>query len=343
MRRGFLLGSLLALVACKSERNLFEQVNTDTWAQAPNNEVDILWVIDDSASMQEEQTTLTSGFRSFAEQLESSGTDFHIGVITTSFEYDDPARGVLIGDPPFLTAADDFEAGFAARATVGIGGADKEKGLEAATFALHPSMNLAGGPNEGFVRPDAQLLVIFVSDEEDCSDGGVLEGQPPTACYSESDLLPPPSRYIQDLRDLKRDDAMVSVGAIVGTEGSVCPDVYPGTRYLVTAALTGGLIGDICQSDWSGVLGDLGLNAVGIRTKFQLSAAAKPETLEVYVDDDRIEQSATDGWTYDEATWYLEFHGKAIPQRGSAVSATYTVQPGVPEPSGDPATTSPTG
>jgi hypothetical protein len=331
MKRVLVLATLATLAACKSDNNLFEQEGTDTWAQAPNNEVDILWVIDDSASMAEEQDTLADGFSSFGGQLRDSGADFHMGVITTSFDYDDPGRGELLGDPPYLTARDDFEADFAQRALVGIDGSDKEKGLEAATFALHPVMTLDGGPNEGFVRPDANLLVVIVSDEEDCSDNGALEGSPPSACYTEPDQLQPVTSYIQDLRDLKDSDDKVQVGAIVGTDGSVCPDVFTSERYQRVAALTGGLVGDICQGDWSNVLDELGLSAVGIRRSFQLSNAAKPETLQVFVDDDEV----TAGWAYDEATWFITFDKSELPPRGSTITAQYIIQPGVAEPTYD--------
>ena len=95
---------------------------TDVFAQVLISPVDILWVIDNSGSMAEEQDILNRGFQEFADQLEQSGsearTDFNMGVITTSFDYSDPDRGRLIGDPPFLTPADDYEAGFAARSVV---------------------------------------------------------------------------------------------------------------------------------------------------------------------------------------------------------------------------------
>jgi hypothetical protein len=319
-------------VGCGSERNLFDQVQTDTWAQAPTDEVDILWVIDDSGSMAEEQASLIAGFASFAQQLDESGTRFQIGVITTSFDYTDPDRGVLIGEPPILTPADDYRTLFPQRTTVGTAGSDKEKGLEAAVFALHPTMTLEGGPNQGFVREDAQLLVVIVSDEEDCSDEGVLEGQPPEACYTQMDELPPVQHFLEDLQGLKDDSALVQVGAIVGLDQGACVDVYPGQRYMAAAALTGGVIGDICETQWNTMLTDLGLVATGISTRFQTSRAAKPETLEVHVDDTPVAADATDGWTYDEATWFLEFHGASVPPRGSSVTATYTVQPGVPAP-----------
>lgn len=326
-------------VGCRSDRNLFDQIQTDQWSQAPTDQVDILWVVDDSGTMANEQGILIAGFASFTEQLETSNSDFHIGVITTSFDYTDEDRGVLIGDPPFLTPQDDYQTLFPLRTTVGTEGSDKEKGLEAAVFALHPTMTLPGGRNEGFVRKEAELLIIFVSDEEDCSDQGILEGQPPEACYTQMDELPPVETFLEDLEDLKTDSSLVQVGAIVANSRSSCPDVYEGKRYIAAAALTGGISGDICEPEWSSMLSDLGLVATGISTRFQTTKAAKPETLEVKVDDVIVVEDTVNGWTYDEATWFLEFHGTSVPPRSASIEATYTVQPGVPAPVVETSTT----
>lgn len=330
------IAATIALMSCTSERDLFEQRRTDAWDQAPNNQVDVLWVIDDSGSMAERQASLVAGFASFAAQLDASLTDFHLGVITTTFEPGEPGAGVLIGEPAYLTSDDPgYELLFAARAAVGTDGADREKGLQAATFALHPSMTLEGGPNEGFVRRGAQLLVIVVSDEEDCSDNGLLDGNNSVdACLEQRELLPPVSSFVQELRDLKADVDMVQIAAIVGSEDSRC-DVNLGGRYIASALLTGGLIGDICESDYSSILADLGLTASGIRSQFQLSSAARPETLQVTIDGGEVLEDPDEGWTYDPDTWFVTFHGGAIPPRDSYVEATYTIQPGVPAPPAD--------
>src|SRR5690349_10254250 len=147
MRRIPLATALLA--GCISENDVHTQVKVDTFSQAPNNQVDILWVIDDSFSMGNEQARLAAGFESFAAELDDSGTDFQIGVVTTSF--DDATRGVLVGDPPFLTPEDDYVRLFQERAKVGVEGSDKEKGLAVASYAVSANMANEGGPNEGFV------------------------------------------------------------------------------------------------------------------------------------------------------------------------------------------------
>jgi hypothetical protein len=325
----------LLIGGCGSEDDIVYQENTDTYAQAPNNEVDILWVVDNSFSMAEEQQALASGFDSFASQLATSGTVFQLGIISTSFDYDDETRGTLIGDPPFLTNEfAGYEEEFKSRALVGIEGSGKEKGLEATLHALDPVMTFEG-QNDGFVRPSAELLVIWVSDEDDCSDGGALEGQDDVTCYTEWDQLTPVEDIVQDLYEVKGDRDLVSVGAIVGTTTETCPngsEVVEGKRYVSAVRHMGGLVGDICDSDWSGVLGDLGLTATGIHTMFQLSQAAQMDTIVVTVDEVEVAEDAADGWTYNELTWWLEFHGTSVPARGSQITVKYTVDPGKLEP-----------
>lgn len=319
------------LAGCQGETAVSLRTETDTWYQAPNNQVDILWVIDNSTSMTEEQDTLARGFASFTGQMEASGTDFHIGVISTSFDYADTTRGVLIGDPPYLTNADDYEEEFKIRAQMGIGGSDKEKGLEASAWALSPTMTT--GPNAGFLRTDAQLLVVVVSDEEDCSDEGALEGQPANACYLQDEKLVPVYEYVAFFQGLKATPDMVQVGAIVGVQDGACEDAFPSDRYALVAGLTGGLLGDICLSDWSSMLTELGLTATGVRNAFQLTHGAVVETLVVMVDGVEVPQSATT-WTYSPDTWFVTFAPEAVPERGAEITAEYTVDPQSPEPAG---------
>lgn len=319
---------LAALVACKSDQGLVEQNGSDTWRQADNNKVDILFVVDDSGSMEQEQATLAQGFVSFAQRLEESDTDFHLGVISTSFEYDNPERGKLIGDPLYLTNENPgYVADFALRAQLGTDGSNKEKGLEAATYALSPIANL--DLNQGFSRADARLLVVFVSDEEDCSDEGALGFREPEDCYREPQLLVPVADYIEGFRALKADAADVQAAAIIGVEGQLCQEVYASTRYREVARLTGGQIGNICDGDWSTMLAALGLYATGVIDSFQLSNGVKDGTLEVFVDD-----AIATGWTYDADTWFIQFDANSVPPRGSVITATYTVRPGQPRPPG---------
>ena len=318
----------LVLGGCKSERSLSDQSYTDEWLQEPTNEIDILWVVDDSYSMQLEQESLANGFSTFIQEIENTGTKFHLGVVTTSMDYTDSTRGVLRGTPKVITDEDDYIPLFQERVLVGTDGADKEKGLEVANYALSPEM--ATGPNAGFLRRDANLLVVVVSDENDCSDQGLFDGESSTLCYTNQDQLVPVSEYVVQLRSLKDDPNKVRFAAIVGPRDSQgCLDAVPGYRYIQAAELMGGMLGNICQSDWGSMLYDLGLNASGIQVNFQTTYAAQPDTIEVFVDDVLIEEDGLNGWTYDASTWYLTFHGASVPGRGATVRCTYDIASGV--------------
>ncbi|MCB9688937.1 MAG: hypothetical protein H6735_28100 [Alphaproteobacteria bacterium] len=318
----------LLLVACSSEGGFYNQVQVDAFTQAPNDEVDLLFVIDDSNSMREEQEALIRGFTDFMFELEEANSKFHLAVLSTSADSDDPQRGKLRGNPPYLTVDDDYLRGFAGRAAVGINGSDKEKGLEAAAAALSPDM--VDGPNAGFLRDDANLLITFVSDEEDCSDEGVLDGYDSDACYANSDFLHPVDDYIQQYVDAKHGQReKVTVSAIItpATGDPACDSGAAGYRYAYATHELHGTIGNICQSDWSSMLYDLGLTASGVITVFELRWNARPETIEVTVNEEPVAGDAANGWTYDDPTHSIEFHGTGVPPRGAEIVVRYEIQP----------------
>src|SRR5690349_2970440 len=96
-----------ALCGCSIENSFLPEDGVDTFFQEEVDQVDILFVVDNSASMTEEQAALSAGFASFVANLEDANSNFHIGVVSTSQDYSDPDRGKMIGDTPFITNADD--------------------------------------------------------------------------------------------------------------------------------------------------------------------------------------------------------------------------------------------
>jgi len=325
------LGGWLLLVAgCQDQVTIGYQSEVDTWKQSATDQVDILWVVDNSNSMQLEQSLLAAGFDSFASELDNTNTDFHLGVITTDFDYQDPDRGRLRGSPPFITRDDpNYVEEFKARAQVGLNGSGKEKGLEAAEYALSPVMTTAA--NSGFLRAEANLLVVIVSDEDDCSDKGALVNEPSEACYSRRDSLVPTGEFVRSFRDLKGTSAQLRLSAIVGLgdQSAICDQsTTTGYRYIEVAGLTGGLSGSICETDWSDMLYELGLNAVGVSTTFFMDHRAVPGTLQVQVNEVPVPESGVDGYTYDPEGPSITFHGSWIPQRGADIVARYDIEPG---------------
>ena len=168
---------------------------------------DILFVIDDSTSMGDEQVLLRAGLDRFIQTLTSSpiANDFQIGVTTTSVlgfysqaSYSAPspsagipyAAGTIVaieqdasGNPvpgKFIYASGAYGGArilpaasqtlvrdFGANVLVGVDGSLREQPFSAARRALEKSGR--GGENEGFLRPGARLALVFLSDEDDCS------------------------------------------------------------------------------------------------------------------------------------------------------------------------------
>lgn len=163
----------------------------DVYQQLSSRKVDILWVVDSSGSMGPKQARLAANFARFVEQLTSANPpiDFHIGV--TSMDTDDPAtRGRLRGwnisgqGGDFIACTQDAQGGlscntgldtasavtaFNQMARVGTVGSSVERGLLAAYLALTNSANLSTATEARFVRQDAALYLVFVSDEDDSS------------------------------------------------------------------------------------------------------------------------------------------------------------------------------
>ncbi|HYX91191.1 MAG TPA: hypothetical protein VE782_06500, partial [Myxococcaceae bacterium] len=185
--------------------------------------------------------------------------------------------------------------------------------LEAAYRALSPPLvnssddprtPLANDGNAGFLRPDAKLAIIFVSDEEDSSPR-------------------PVSFYETFFKGLKGSDlTLLSISAIVGPAVlSTCPTASSsGTRYLSLAHATGGVVESICTPDWARSLQNLSSSAFGPRRRFRLSETPA-DAGQIAVTVNGVAVSGT--WTYDAVSRSVVFDESAAPPAGALIQITY--------------------
>jgi len=75
--------SLAICVGCARDALTPLATKTDEFKQNPAAAVDVLWVIDNSESMAEEQQGLGESFQTFIATLTGGSVDYHIGVIST--------------------------------------------------------------------------------------------------------------------------------------------------------------------------------------------------------------------------------------------------------------------
>ncbi len=290
---------LLVLLAACSEYDLatsqyddfFEQVDVVVTS-------DVLFVVDDSASMREEQELLRANFRAFLEPLADSQADFQVGVTTTDVTAAEAGLlrgGIFDGDTIML------ERQLGAALMVGTKGDRSERGMEAAHLALD-------GRNPGFPREGAMISVVVVSDEDDESDKSIRT-------------------YIDALAE-RAGEASFGVHGIVGDLPNGCATgttaAAPGPRYAEAIALSAGYHESICSSDYSELLNRVGLEVAGLPDTFPLSKIPAVETLEVFVDEVQIPLREVDGWFYEPSGNAIVFTGRAIPRPGMVVGVTYS-------------------
>jgi len=181
--------------------------------------IDLLFVIDNSESMTEEQESLAESFPEFIgvldDYLNPAGEPitYRIGVTSTAVartytekngmmslqaktaDLGSVENGLLLGqadcglganpwlEGPGPTVANDFSC----MATLGIDGSTVEMPFAALELALGAKM-AAGQPNEGFYVNDGSslLVVVIITDEDDCSTTftGSLTDLPDDSCAS---------------------------------------------------------------------------------------------------------------------------------------------------------------
>ena len=137
----------------------------------PVSQVDVLFVVDDSGSMDPHQQNLANQFPVLVNKLAMNGLDVHVGVVTTSMT---ASGGGGTGRPEgdgklvngFVSSTDpDFVNKLKQNMLVGTQGSGTEMLFAPIMAAL--SEPLLSGANAGFLRPQAPLMVVFVTDAED--------------------------------------------------------------------------------------------------------------------------------------------------------------------------------
>lgn len=290
---------LSLLTGCKNDYAITREVVVDSFSQPGREDgVDILWVIDDSGSMYEEQGQLEAHAGSFIGYLSAVSVDFALGVTSADTSGDDP--GALLGDvlSPDTTSLTDAFANQVARTD---DGSRDERGFEAAILAADPA-----GINSDFNRSDADLEIIFFTDED---DGSAIA----------------PGVLLDTLQTLR--EGQVVVNAIVGDPPSGCASIESaadaGLLYIEAQEQSGGLRESICSLDYETMLERVALRVLGLETTFYLRAVPDPASMEVLVDGAQIPARERHGWRYEAGLNAVVFDGYAVPQPGSDIVIRY--------------------
>ncbi len=276
-------------------------VQADAFTQGAAD-VDILLVVDNSCSMGDEQAALATNFASFISSAQQSSGNWHIGVITTDVMSD---RGRLVQtatNPRYLTPNTvNVATLFSQKVQLGTGGSGIEQPFQSMALALtSPALT---GANAGFVRPDAALAVVVVTD--------ALE-QSPNSVGSYLTTLKQAKQNRADLVSLSVVGPISAPSATCMTEGAIDDG-----RFTSAANATGGVLADICTSNWAMELETISRSVFGARRNFELTGTPRGAA-EVTVLVDGVRTTA---WVLDPARNAVVL--TTAPAPGSVISIDY--------------------
>jgi hypothetical protein len=319
-------------VDAEYRRELFEQVEPTP--------VDILFIIDTSCSMEDEQESLAANFPAFIDFFAEADLPFRLGITSTNVHEPDSEGldGRLNGEPRWLEPdTPNLEDKFFEHAFMGIDEHHSdEKGLHASYQALEVRID---DTNADFIRSWANLAIIILSDEPDFS----TISEPTSSDFTDADTFVAWLDGYKDTPEQSQLSALVGISpdGLDDPEGCVHPwadeeddqgngngwggnggeGAMRGDGYLEAAIATGGATHSLCSDDWGAMLGHLGLTTAGLLDTFTLSEIPEEGTIRVEVGG----VYNTD-WVWDADANALTFGSyETLPRPGESIAVEYHV------------------
>ena len=265
---------------------MFAANYTDEWELDHDPLSDIIFSVDQSCSMDDDQARLASNFNYFINELSNYTNDWQIIVAN-----DDDGCASQVLDP----TVSGYQSAFSSQVSRG-GGSYTESLLTVTSNAVEKAVN--GQCNHGFLRNDAMLHIIMVSDE-------------PEQSARTWDF------YVNKVIGLKGDASLVKMSAIVGDYPGGCSTADAGTGYYEAANYTNGEFLSICATSWASYMTALAEASVN-QSAFSLSATPVESTIVVAVNG----QNRTSGWYY-EASANSVIITENVPEGGDEVIIDY--------------------
>jgi hypothetical protein len=287
-----------------------------------NNKVDILFVVDNSKSMLQYQQRLASQMQNMISTLNSLKMDYRVAVTTSTMSNDSstyPLTRKLVGSPVYLTASNINL--LTDRIIVGESGSDLERSLDAMQFVT--SASYLSSISSDFIRSDALLSVVFISDERDQSSEF---GNPNT-----SDFV----NYLNTRKPDFETGGKAWLANYIGILTNQSCDILGGsvsigTQFLTLVTASGGIKSSICNADLSGAVSNIKARIIDQITAYRFKDAPNKATISVLVGGRSILEDAANGWTLENESvtgvkkYFLKFHGTSIPAADENVDVKYT-------------------
>lgn len=277
--------------ATQEAEGIFATVLDERFVVPSDPPVDILFAVDQSGSMDGHSASLGANFSGLITALSQVTNSWRVGVSTLGAGCFN--QGVLDATTTSLASK------FAAAVSTGSG---SEPNTEKLFRLTQNAMGQTGYGqcNSGFLRPDALLHIILVSDEKEQSGIGA-------------------STFVTNMQSYKASPALVKVsGIICSPSGCGHADGTDG-GYKDAVTLTGGVRMDVMGSGWANYAQQIAAASLTGINRFELSQTAAPDSLVVSVNGT---EQATD-WHFDAATNEVVFD--VNPPEGADIDIEYGV------------------
>ncbi len=269
-------------------------------------QVDILFVIDNSGSMDFVQTSMSRNAYAFANEISKATLlDFHIGVLSTDMDScqfgssKENSCGKLYGTPRFISRqTPDLVSVLSQKMNIGTNGSGTERMFTPVIAALKPP--LRDDVNMGFFRPNAYLAVVFISDAPDQSGLGW-------------------QTFLRQLNQIKGSPKKIFAYGVIRKykDRNLCKSpAEPLNNQDVEMLLANVVNGDqtqknilsLCNRNYGPKLAQFAQDIIKrSASRFTLTRLPNLDTVEVTYGRQVIPNRGFDGWTYEPATNSIVF------------------------------------
>jgi hypothetical protein len=304
---------------------------------AGSSEADLLFVVGNSSGMGSEQTALVSAVDGFTAQLDSTGIDYRLGVITTDSD-------TIVGETFTDTATT-----FASNVAVGTGGSSSGSGIWFAEKGFH----LADPVRYEIEYVTTYETIIETTYETVIVDGVEVVNEILTEVVNEIvteniiAIIDPPGTITAAGHPRQNADTSIiffcdtadsytsySSGASFDTADNLFIDTGY-TAYSVVKISSAGQYGGLAFATGGSVspIGDTSVlpevmefiadGIAGGLSNISLSQTPMSSTITVTVSGADVSNGGTDGWLYNVSNNSIVFYGSAVPSAGSSVEVSY--------------------
>lgn len=314
--------SLLAFICLFSM-----SANAESITETVKPKIDLLVIMDNSGSMSDNQERLAAQIPAFIEKVKN--WDFRVAVTITDawrgkymhiakllrWQTGTPSSGVYVAtnETPNIVSV------LQTNLKQGDSGGGDERAFESMTDSLEFAAN------NDFRRPDAKLVVLVVSDEDDFSwNSSACLGCTQPLPYNDPNIFPV-SKYADFLELQGKNTTFSAITHLVPMESCANPG-YPvaGVRYQELAKMTGGSSYSICDDNAFIKFTEQEIIPI---TEYivKFGQQPKPGSILVLLNGKEVPQDDVNGWSFNVDTLELYLRGTYAPHAGDSLIVKFEV------------------